>query len=64
MPVLQNQQALALYNEAQQAMTQDDFDTARRKLKEAHQLDPQVTFDIAMHIASLCFHKVLEPQAI
>ncbi|KAL3136730.1 hypothetical protein ABBQ38_005447 [Trebouxia sp. C0009 RCD-2024] len=37
----QNQQALALYNEAQQAMTQDDFDTARRKLKEAHQLDPQ-----------------------
>ena len=40
--VLQNQQALALYNEAQQAMSQDDFETARRKLKQANQVDPQV----------------------
>lgn len=39
---LQNPRALALYNEAQQAMSQDDFDTARQKLKQAHQLDPQV----------------------
>lgn len=39
---LQNQRALALYNEAQQAMSQDDFNTARQKLKQAHQLDPQV----------------------
>ena len=39
--VLQNQQALALYNEAQQAMSQDDFETARQKLKQANQTDPQ-----------------------
>ena len=39
----QNQQAAALYKEAQQAMAQDDFSRARRKLRQAHQADPQVT---------------------
>ena len=42
---LQNQQAAALYEEAQQAMAQDNFNKARRKLREAHQTDPQVTHD-------------------
>lgn len=39
----QNQQAAALFKEAQQAMAQDDFGKARRKLRQAHQADPQVT---------------------
>ena len=40
--VFQGRQAVALYDEAQQAMAQDDFDTARQKLRQAHQIDPQV----------------------
>ena len=40
---VQNQEAVALYDEAQQAMAQDDFEVARRKLQQAHQMAPQVT---------------------
>ena len=44
--VLQNPQAMALYEEAQQAMAQDDFNKARRKLRQAHQTDPQVRHSV------------------
>ncbi|KAL0027944.1 hypothetical protein WJX79_005156 [Trebouxia sp. C0005] len=37
----QNQEAVALYDEAQQAMAQDNYDVARRKLQQAHQTAPQ-----------------------
>ena len=40
--VLQNQEATALYDEAQRAMSEDKFDLARRKLHQAHQMAPQV----------------------
>lgn len=40
---VQNQEAVALYDEAQQAMAQDNYDVARRKLQQAHQTAPQVT---------------------
>jgi len=40
---VQNQEAVALYDEAQQAMAQDNFEVARRKLQQAHQMAPQVT---------------------
>lgn len=39
----QNQRAETLYEEAQEAMSQDDFTKARRKLRQAHQADPQVS---------------------
>jgi len=35
---VQNQEAVALYDEAQQAMAQDNFEVARRKLQQAHQM--------------------------
>ncbi|DBA84199.1 TPA: hypothetical protein ACH3X2_006267 [Trebouxia sp. C0005] len=37
----QNQEAVALYDEAQQAMAQDNYEVARRKLQQAHQTAPQ-----------------------
>ena len=39
---VQNQEAVALYDEAQQAMAQDNIEVARRKLHQAHQMAPQV----------------------
>ena len=59
--VLQNEQALALYNQAQQAMSQDDFETARQKLKQANQMDPQ-----AIDCTTSAFHtscQLLLPQS-
>ena len=44
---VQNQEAVALYDEAQQAMAQDNFEVARRKLQQAHQMAPQVTLHLA-----------------
>ena len=51
---VQNQEAVALYDEAQQAMAQDNFEVARRKLQQAHQMAPQVTMRLVGVVTVIC----------
>ena len=52
------QQAMLLYEEAQQDMAQDNFEAARGKLRQAHTLAPQVNFGL-LNISSSIFRFVI-----